>query len=456
MDTSVWGDHIYIVGIKGQGMAALALVLQGQGIGVEGSDGEEQFSTDAVLAEHGIPIDRFDAPLPQTVTTVLHSTAYDPNIQPQLQEAKVRGIPVMSYPMALGYLLQQMEGISIAGTHGKTTTTTMVGQCLIAAGKDPTVVVGSPVAAFHGNARIGRSNLLVVETDEYQDKLRDYFPRHIVITNIEYDHPDFFPTFEEYEKAFFRFVEKSPKEGSLVVSGDDPAITRIVQQTKRDAITFGKMDGVAYRLLASEWHVDHEAFRFLHDGQERIWKLPLPGEHNALNALACIALCRAFDVSWDILQQTLAALSPIARRFESLGEFHGAQLIDDFAHHPTEIAASIAGARQRFPNKRIVVAFQPHTYSRTKALLDEFAASLTGDENIVLDITSSARETEKTVHSVELVKKIPIRYASRYLPGVVEATAYLRTKLSDQDVVLLLGAGEQWRVAQSLRRETNV
>ncbi len=446
---------LYIVGIKGQGMTALAIVLQAHGYLVSGSDVADTFSTDAVLHEHGIVVHKgFDPTnVPQNAETVVYSTAYTPE-HPELVRARELNIPIATYPEMLGQLFADMDGIAVAGSHGKTTTTALLGVILTEAKMDPTVIVGSPIPAFKGNARVGKSQILVVETDEYQNKFTKYTPHHLVVTNIDWDHPDFFPTPQEYEMVFQAFMHKIPVDGILVVHGDDPVIAQIVPMLHRGVTTFGRSEKSQFHLLKSDWKDGRQHFSFTNDGTAHEWTIRLPGEYNTLNALAATAMARALGVPWEKIEKAVADFTGVARRFEHVGEFNGALLIDDFAHHPTEVAAAISAARQEYPTKRIVVVFHPHTYSRTKALLDNFAKSLAlADEVIVMEIFGSAREKERTVSAADVVKKIPMEKKPQVLAAPKDVAGYLRNHLSGNDIVLLLGAGEQWRVAGELRNE---
>lgn len=445
----------YIIGIKGQGMAALAIVLKAHGWDVSGSDVAETFSTDAVLRSHNIPVhEGFAAEsVPSDATQIVYSTAYTMD-HPEVARAAELGLPVATYPEMLGKLFAEMDGIAVAGSHGKTTTTALLGVMLTEARMDPTVIVGSPIPAFKGNARVGKSQTLVVETDEYQNKFTQYTPHHLVVTNIDWDHPDFFPTPQEYEQVFRAFTQKLPADGKLVANGDDPVVAKIIPTLHRDVITFGRGEKNQFRLLESVWRDGLQHFSFTHERTVREWTMQMPGEHNALNVLAAAAMARALGVPWEKIEKAVAEFTGAARRFEHVGEYHGAPLIDDFAHHPTEIAAAIGAARQKYPTKRIIAVFHPHTYSRTKALLDDFAISLAlADEAIVMEIFGSAREKERTVTAQDVVDKIPQEKNPQVLAAPKDVAGYLREHLKSNDVVLLLGAGEQWKVAEELRKE---
>lgn len=439
-------NSIYIVGIKGTGMTTLAQVLQGNGKHVEGSDTTETFFTDAVLQRSGIVVHEGFSPknLPANVDLVLYSTAYTKD-HPEIQEAMKRDLPLLTYPEALGELFLSYEGVSIAGSHGKTTTTAMIGSVLRDAGRDPTVLVGAPIPAFGGNAVIGRSNLLVVETDEYQNKFTRYAPRHLVVTNIDHDHPDFFPTARSYRDAFAAFIAKLPRDGILVTNVNDADTVSILRDLGRSSVTFGTGD-CDVAITSAGWQDARNVVRLTWKGNEYALRLLVPGKHNAENAAAAFAFCVTFGVAPQTVIATLEAFTGTARRFQFVGEFQGAQIIDDFAHHPTEIAAAVAAARDRFPDSRIVTVFHPHTYSRTKMFLREFADALTGDANVVLEVFGSARETARDVTSNDLIALMRSG-ENHYAVTLADAERLLRDLVRPGDVVLLLGAGEAWKLA---------
>ena len=444
-------QRLYIVGIKGVGMTALAQLLAARGHVVTGSDVAETFFTDAVLREHHIPFTEGFRPenLPNAVDAVIFSTAYTLD-HPELKEARRRGIPLYTYPEMLGELFQTSEGISVAGTHGKTTTTALLGAILSVAGRDPTVIVGSNIPLFHGNARIGRSELLVVETDEYQNKFTHYWPTHLVVTNIEYDHPDFFQTEEKYTEAFHRFFSRLPANGVLVSNADDPHSQAILRALGRPSLRFGLQDGADFRLTKHAWLVDREVFTIKHDRRSETFFVRMPGCHNALNACAAIAFASAFDVPMKAVRDALEEFTGITRRFEQIGQLGDVPIFDDYAHHPTEIAAALAAARERFSDRRLIAVFQPHTYSRTKALLNDFAAALRADCVVLLEVYGSARETTKTVSSSDILAAMPKGSNAVFQPTLTAATAFLKKTIRDGDVVCLLGAGDVWRIADLL------
>lgn len=453
MDVLDGTKHFFLVGITGVGVTAIAQILKHRGHEVSGSDTGETFFTNAVLEREGIPVRSGfrEENITDDIDVVVHSTAYGPNT-PDLLEAKRRGLPIFSYPDMLGMLFERSEGVSIAGSHGKTTTTSFAGVVLAEAGFDPTVVVGSSVVDFNGNARMGSGKLFVVETDEYQNKFTKYSPLHLLVTNIDYDHPDFFSSEHEYVQAFKAFIEKLPHDGVLVMNGDDPVSMSVLQKSARHAVTFGKTAGVDVRLLSCSWKEQHQDVTIDAFGERLAFALPLPGEYNALNAAAAIALTFKLGARKEHLT-ALSSFSGLARRFHIRLEHNGAPIIDDYAHHPSEIRAAISGARQRWPDRHVIAVFQPHTFSRTRAFLKEFAAALsTADQVVLLDIYGSVREKDRggvTCADIRSAMKNPEQAAC--VAGVEETAEQLKPLLTKDHVVLLLGAGNVWETAELLQ-----
>ncbi|MBI4276219.1 UDP-N-acetylmuramate--L-alanine ligase [Candidatus Uhrbacteria bacterium] len=401
---------IHMIGIKGVGMTALAEVLHGWGKDVRGSDVEEVFMTDAVLARRGIPVRApFDAKNVQGADLIIYSTAYS-DTNPEFAEAKKRGIPMHSYPEALGQFLDGKYGIAVAGSHGKTTTTALLGHIMTEAGLDPTVIVGSVALNWNANARVGKSEYVVIEADEYQNKFQYYNPKGLLITNIDWDHPDFFKTPEAYQKCFDDFRAK-------VVAADG-------------------------------WVVETEKINYSPSPVEGL-PLALSGDHNKKNLALVWAAAKKLGIKEDVFWPAVQSFRGTARRFEVKGEWHGVTVIDDYAHHPTEIQATLKAARERFPGKKIWTVFHPHTFSRTAALLNEFAGSFAdADHVIVLDIYGSAREAHGGVHARDLVQLIGA--IATYIPTIAEAAAHLRIHAKPGDVIITMGAGDVWRVGGTL------
>lgn len=450
--------HYYFVGIKGAGMSALAQLLHARGHGVEGSDVAQHFFTDALLARRGISVHQgFNAAhLHEGVERLVYSTAYQPTSHVELVEAKRRGIPCESYPEAVGRIMREFRVVAIAGTHGKTTTAALVAYIFQQAGYDPSAIIGGDVPVFRGNVRVGRSRWLVFEADEYQNKFLYYAPNDLLLLNIDYDHPDFFETPASYTEAFRDFVHRCSPQGVLVVNADDPALRAIASAVRKPATLFGESEHADIRLQpdyrADGWH--HVVIS--HAGKQHDIATGLPGRHNATNILAAASLCRALGISWEIIQKSCATFSGVRRRFEMKGEYRGAMIIDDYAHHPTAISAVIQTAREYYPLKRVIAVFQPHTFSRTRVLLKEFARSLSADMVVLLEVYASAREQNQgAVSSSDLLKILPAASHGRFASDITDAADILKKEAGPQDVVLLLGAGDTGHIADLLFNPTN-
>jgi len=420
----------YFIGIKGVGMTALAQVLQGQGIEVLGSDTKEKFFTDQVLKKLKIEvIEGFNKEnVPTDADLIIVSAAYlgQGVKNPEVKEAKKKNISLLTYPQILGILFQKKYGLAVAGTHGKSTITAMLGLVLEKAGLDPTVIVGTRIIQWQSNARVGHSKYLVAEADEYRNNFLYYSPQALILTSLEYDHPDFFKNFEEYKKTFKQLIRKIPSDGFIVANGQDEQVKEAVKQAKCQIIEYG------------------------YPGQEI--KLQVPGQHNLLNASAVMVMAEKLGLPKEIIKKGLADFQGTSRRFEFKGENKGVILIDDYAHHPTEIQATLKAAQKLYPQRKIWAVFQPHTFSRTKALLKEFAQSFNqADQVIILDIYGSAREESGGIHAQDLVKEIKKhRNKTNYIPTIKEAGEYLKKQSQPGQVILTMGAGDVWKLSTAL------
>lgn len=458
--------EIYFIGIKGAGMTALAELLFRQGVHISGSDTEEVFYTDAVLHRLGISVYQpFSIKnIPVSVEIFIHSTAYSPENNTELREALATGKPVLSYPEALGLLTQQKLTLAVCGTHGKTTTSALLAETLKRIGKDPSAIVGSEIKNWGGGALAGEGQYLVVEADEYQDKLRFYHPFATILTSVDWDHPDFFPNPSSYEEVFERFVARIPRHGVLVACGDDARVISVARSASCKVITYGFHTDNDVRIdtlrvidpESAEGKLGLRQLLTLSVAGESYgpFSLRLAGRHNAQNAAAIIALLIHLKFPLDNLSESLAAFSGTKRRFEQLGEFQDALIFDDYAHHPDEIRVTLRAIRELYPKRRLTVVFHPHTFTRTKALLPEFAEALSeADVVCLLDIYGSARETQGGVSSLDIVKRINNIFPEKahYLPNHQAVLEYLReAHLSSADLVVTMGAGDVWRVAESL------
>ena len=421
----------YFIGIKGVGMTALAQVLQSRGIDVLGSDTKEKFFTDQVLERLKIRvIEGFDKKnIPFDIDLVIVSAAYlSPGVKnPEIDQVRKQGLPLLTYAQILGQLFREKYGLAVAGTHGKSTITAMLGLVLEEAGFDPTVIVGTRVIQWQSNARIGHSRYLVAEADEYRNNFLHYSPQVLVLTSLEYDHPDFFKDFQEYKRTFQRLVQKIPANGFIVANGQDKRVKEVIKKAKCRVI---------------EYFPD----------QLKI-KLKVPGQHNLWNASAVMTTALELGVKAETIKKALTSFQGTSRRFEIKGQSKGILLIDDYAHHPTEIQVTLQAAKELYPQKKIWAVFQPHTFSRTEALLKDFASAFKqADQVIILDICGSAREKSGQVHARDLVREIR-KYKEgkvKYIPTIKETAEYLKKQAQAGQVVLTMGAGDVWKLSESL------
>ncbi|HBB37517.1 MAG: UDP-N-acetylmuramate/alanine ligase, UDP-N-acetylmuramate-alanine ligase [Candidatus Moranbacteria bacterium GW2011_GWC1_45_18] len=450
---------IYFIGIKGSGMVALVEILQRRGCQISGSDTDEKFFTDDILRKKLFVKfhEGFDADhITGDIDLVVYSTAYNEKNNEEWKAARFKRLPMISYPELLGLLFNGKYGIAVSGTHGKTTTTAMLAEIFKASGFDPTAVVGSQVRQWRSSALVGRSEFMIIEADEYQGKFRYYSPQAVILTSVDWDHPDFFPTFEDYKKTFVEFVQKIPRHGFLVVSGDRSDTLEIAKGAKCNVLKYGFGKDNDLKIKNYEIAGGKQNFELVYGGKNLgKFEIELPGRHNALNAAAAVAMSYKFNADMKKAKEALANFEGTTRRFEYIGKRNGAILIDDYGHHPEEVKATLKAAREFFPKRRIWCVFHPHTFTRTKALLSEFAQSFEdADRVIILDIYGSAREVQGGVHSkdlVELAKKYHV--SVEYIPTIPETVEYLAGQIGREDLVIAMGAGNVWEVAEKLVSE---
>lgn len=501
---------IYMIGIKGVGMTMLAQFLFANRKEVSGSDIAEKFMTDAALKKSKIKvIEKFDEKnIPADADLMIYSSAYNKENNPEVAKALAGKKKALSYAEAMGQVFNQKYGIAVAGSHGKTTTTAWLGYVLGKAGVKPNVMVGANVPQFGGFSLTGQSDYLIIEADEYQNKLKYFQPKGVLLNNIDYDHPDFFPTEADYENVFIEFIKKIPKKGFLIANFDDQVIRKIANVNCKGRVIGYAVDleqsqslagdcGATTPVLAKGGDADYIAYDIKANNGKQFFKvkmgmdevmsqspagdcdatkkshagdcgatrnclgdfsIQLAGRHNISNALAVIAAAIEMEVELKDIRKYLEEFSGTARRMQKLGEYNGALIYDDYAHHPTEIKATLAGARELFLKNKLIVVFHPHTFTRTKALLNDFARSFgDADEVIILDIYGSAREPRGGVHSRDLVEKIEIKnresgikQSIKYIAALGECEQYLRDNIGRGDVVLLMGAGDVFRIGENL------
>jgi len=455
---------IYMIGIKGVGMTMLAEFLVHNGYEVAGSDNPDVFMTDAVLAKAGIQVNQnFSVDhLEKPYDLIVYSTAYNQDNNEELKLAIEKKLKIATYAEAMGTVFNSRHGVAVAGSHGKTTTTAWLGYVLKACGLEPNVMVGARVPQFMGAGLTGKSNYLIIEADEYQNKLQYFNPKMILLNNIDYDHPDFFTTEEDYKKVFKDFITKLPKSGILIANYDDKNIREIItDSTDKKIISYGLNNQEAtYSASDIIWNNNKQYFKVKikdDEGEADLgnFATELPGKHSILNALAVIAASIELGADLNLLRRGLEKFTGTARRLQTLGKFKGAIIVDDYAHHPTEIKATIEAAKQKWPGKILRIIFHPHTFSRTQALLDDFAKSFKKvEEIVVLPIYSSARETIGTITNIEVAEAIKNNLTAKQKVMTVnsldEAEIYLRETATDQDVIILMGAGDVFRIGEKL------
>lgn len=463
--------NIYLVGIKGAGMTALAELLTKTGAKISGSDTSEHFYTDEILQRLHIAYSEEFAErnIKSTVDLVIYSTAYKLDSHPELVAAQKEGITMLSYPEAIGKLTEEKLTLAVCGTHGKTTTSALLAETLRALQQEPSAIIGSKISQWSGSALAGEGKFFVLEADEYQNKLAWYQPFGVILTSVDYDHPDFFPDTESYLKVFKDFVARIPKHGVLAYNGDDAEVTKIAQEARCTTYSYGFL---AHNDIRITDYIPHPPEQFGRPGilqsfqltknEEDLgeFSLSLAGRHNAMNAAGVIALLAHFHVSLQSAKKAIAEFTGTARRFEYLGERFGALLYDDYAHHPEELRTTLQAFRELYPTKNIRVIFHPHTFTRTKALLHEFAQSFTDvDEVIILPIYGSAREEHGGVASEDLSALINT-YSNKPGKATVESSyadieKSIEKTMGKNDVIVSLGAGDAWQITHALAKKSS-
>ena len=436
------GKRVHLIGIGGVSMRPLGLVLQGMGVIVSGSDMNASVSTDELIA-HGIQVQIGHRAENIGGADCIIRTAAVHNDNPEIAAARAQGIPVFERAQAWGVIMREYKNaICVAGTHGKTTTTAMLAHILMAAELDPTVMIGGYLPLLHAGHRVGAGDTILLESCEYCDSFLNFFPTLAVVLNIEADHLDYFKDLDAVERSFRAFAELST--GGVLVNGDDANTVQTMDGL--DVVTFGF--GAENRIRAVDASKDWRCFDVLCDGVKYCHiSLPVYGHHNALNALAAAAAAWMMGISAVAVEQGLATFHGAGRRMEYKGCFNGADIYDDYAHHPGELAATI-DAVKAMGYKRMIFAFQPHTYTRTKALFDDFVEQLKRPDVLLLAEIYAARERNTIgISSRDLLEKIG---AGHYCATLPEVTETLRTLAQPGDVILTVGAGDIYRAGEAL------
>ena len=440
--------NIHFVGIGGIGMSGIAEVLAKAGLAVSGCDLKPSASTE-LLRSRGIPVTMgHDPGHLQGVDTVVFTSAVRGE-HAEIDEARRRGLRVIRRAELLGHLVNEKRGVGVSGTHGKTTTSAMIALVLEEAGLDPTILIGGMVRNFSGNAKRGKGEYVVVEADEYDRTFHQLHPEVAVITNIEADHLEYYGSFEAIVEAFRIFVDGIKPGGAVIACLDDPAVRDLIARVKgRRIVTYGR-----------DASADVKPTRVRFSGREtsfdvpgmRSFKLFVPGEHNVLNALAAIAVGRELGISADVIAAGLAKFMGVDRRFQILGQMSGAIIVDDYAHHPTEIRATLTAARAGYPDRRIVALFQPHLFSRTRDFAREFAESLSeADVAIVAPIYAAREKPIEGVSSKVIADALEgIEFLDRSNHDI---ESEMRRRLEPNDIFITMGAGDVHEIAEALVR----
>ncbi len=442
-------QHLHFVGIGGIGMSGIAEVLLNLGYQISGSDLKLSPTTDR-LASLGARI--YEGHAASNVTgakALVVSSAVDA-ANPEIQEARRSMIPVIPRGELLAELMRLKYGIAIAGSHGKTTTTSMTATVLHAGGLDPTVVVGGKAASMGGsNARVGQSDFLVVESDESDGSFLKLSPILAVVTNIDREHLDHYPSITEIRAAFLEFIQKVPFYGAAILCLDDENIQQLLPAVNRRVITYGQSQQASLQIYSLDCAAFESHFSVRARGRDLgTFHLRVPGVHNVLNATAAIAVGLELDIRLESIRDAIASYSGVDRRFQVRGQARGVTVIDDYGHHPTEIRATLAAA-QLCKFQRIHAVFQPHRYTRTQHLMDEFAKSFhQADVVYVLDIYAASEAPIDGVTGRSLADRIrDFGHRCVQYTGTVDQTVdAVVEKVRDRDVVLTLGAGNVWQV----------
>ena len=444
------GVRAHLVGIGGVSMSPLAEVLHGMGMAITGSDARESPVVDHLrsLGIH-ITIGHFARAVQGADLVIRTAAVHDSN--PEIAAARELGIPVFERAQAWGSIMRSYKNaLCISGTHGKTTTTSMCTHIAMAAAADPTVMIGGTLPLLGAGHRVGHGDTIILESCEYCNSFLHFYPTIAVILNVEADHLDFFRDLEDVERSFRAFADRVPEDGLIIANRDDENTMRTLAGETRPMLTFGLEEGDVYAQNLV-WHNGLPAFDVVVRGNLFAHvELQVPGVHNVKNALAAAAAAWALHFPASAVEQGLCAFLGAGRRFERKGDYHGAAVYDDYAHHPGELEALFSAARQ-LHYRRLVCAFQPHTYSRTKALFDDFVRVLREPDLTILAEIYAARETnELGISSADLAREIP---GSRYCATLEEVTACLRETARPGDLILTVGAGDIYTAGEALLRE---
>lgn len=456
--------RVHFIGIGGSGLSAIARLLKESGYEVTGSD---QTLSNFAVALQNVGVSIYIGHHPRNVTgadwVVRSSAIKDDN--PEVEAAKRAGIPVYKRSDFLGQLMSNKTGIAVSGTHGKTTTTAMITWMLYAMERDPSFIVGGTLENLKVNAHAGQGEAFVIEADEYDRMFLGLKPRIEIVTSLEHDHPDCFPTFDDMYSAFQSFIDLLPPDGTLIACAEDEGAITLLTHARRKGLnvvsysvqgemTINSPQWMQARTLKpnDRGGFDFSAMTNMASIDMVHVSLQVPGEHNVRNALAALSVAATMGLSLQAAADALGQFKGTGRRFEIRGEHKGVILVDDYAHHPTEIRATLAGAKARYPNHRIWAVWQPHTYSRTQALFYEFSRAFADADEVLVTEIYASREAKQNFSSAEVVSAMP--HPSAHFSGTVaETKKHLLRNLRSGDVVIVLSAGDADQINTELLKE---
>ena len=446
--------NIYMIGIGGASMSGISEILKNWGFNVAGSDTANSDIIDKLI-ESGIPVTIGHCPDNVEGADLLVYSAAIPDSDPELMKAKELGIPTVERKDFLGSITRAFRNtICVSGTHGKSTTTSMVSLCFLEAQLDPSIQIGAILDPIGGNYRVGNSEYFILEACEYSESFLKFSPKAEIILNIDNDHLDYYKSLDNIKEAFIKYIKLLPDDGILVYNSDDINCNHLSQYTKAKSITFGLKNSSA-NFIAKNIVFDKNGFASFDVYHNNVFyktmKLSVPGKHNVYNALACIALCDEFGLDKNDIKNALLKYTGAERRFQYLGKVNDAKVYDDYGHHPTEITAVAEAMKQKEYNHSWVI-FQPHTYSRTKSHLDDFAKCLLNFDNIIVTDIYAARELNTfNVSSKDIVDKIDsMGRKAYYIEDFDDIIEFLKRNVKPNDIVITQGAGTITKLGHEL------
>lgn len=446
--------HIYFIGIGGISMSGLAEILLTENFRISGSDRAPSELT-RILEERGASIyyGQREENITSDIDLVVYTSAIKPD-NPEMIAAGRLNIPVLTRAQLLGQMMQNYKTpIAVSGTHGKTTTTSMISQILLENQDDPTLSIGGIYKPIGGNIRVGSSEHFVTEACEYTNSFLSFFPKISIILNIEEDHLDFFKDIDDIRASFRKFALLLPADGTLIINGDIDRVEEITDGLSCRVITYGSSSAFDYS--PSEITYDASGYPSFHlmrkDGKKEVFALHVPGEHNVYNAIAAIALADTLGIASDVTARALSAFGGTDRRFEYKGKVNDITIIDDYAHHPTEITATLTAVKN-YPHRRVWCVFQPHTYTRTKAFLPDFARALSlADEVILADIYAAREKDTLGISSRTLQAEIEkLGHPCYYFPSFEEIQNFILENCTKDDLLITMGAGDVVKIGENL------